>query len=254
MAQHNLAYHGGDMEGNSVRRLMEQGTEIFQEVATFVKGWLIMTTVDEGIEEDNILDEEIDSVCVAFGRILVLLDEIFSILMTPRGQVTAEVVAKLKSQLELARIKWNELNFSSTPKFHVLLNHAADQLEQMNGFADMGEDSIERNHQTREKDRHRHSRLRDKQQAKDSQARFQNIRTLDEIKKVQSQVQDHSRRNLKRAVPLRVERELVRSAKRIATRDGNSDLIQNETRAIMPTPRNRLKREYQMELEEQEED
>jgi hypothetical protein len=28
------SYHGGDMEGNSVHRLMGQGTEIFEEVAT----------------------------------------------------------------------------------------------------------------------------------------------------------------------------------------------------------------------------
>jgi hypothetical protein len=52
------------------------------------------------------------------------------------------------------------LNFSSIPKWHVLLSHAADQLEQMDGFADMGEDSIERNHQSREKDRHQNSHLR----------------------------------------------------------------------------------------------
>jgi hypothetical protein len=142
------------------------------------------------------------------------------------------------------------LNFSSTPKWHVLLNHAADQLEQMDGFADMGEDSIEQNYQSREKDRHRNSHLRDKQQAKDSQARYQNIRTLDEVKKIQSEVQEHSRRNLKRAVPLRVERESVRSAKRLAARAGNAELIENEMCAIMPTPGERVRQEYQEELEE----
>jgi hypothetical protein len=108
------------------------------------------------------------------------------------------------------------LNFSLTPKWYVLLNqHAADQLEQMNGFADMGEDSIEQNHQSREKDHHQNSHLRDKQQAKDLQARYHNIRTLDEVKKIQSQVQEHLRRNLKQAVPLRAEHELVRSVKRL---------------------------------------
>jgi hypothetical protein len=149
------SYHGGDMEGNSVRCLMRQGTEIFEEVATFVKGWLIITTVDDDdIEEGNISNDEVDSVCQAFARILVLLDEIFSMPMTPRGQVTAELMAKFRIWIELARLKWNKLNFSSTPKWHVLLNHATDQLEQMDGFADMGEDSIERNHQSQEKDCH----------------------------------------------------------------------------------------------------
>jgi hypothetical protein len=97
------------------------------------------------------------------------------------------------------------LNFSSTPKWHVLLNHATDQLEQMDGFADMGKDS----HQSQEKDCHQNSHLWDKQQAKDSHARYQNIRTLDEVKKIQAEVQEHSLRNLKRAVPLRVERKSV---------------------------------------------
>jgi hypothetical protein len=68
-----------------------------------VKGWLIILVVTtlEGdeIEEDNILEDEIDSMCQAFARILVLLDEIFLMLVrTPRQQVsTAELMAKLRS-------------------------------------------------------------------------------------------------------------------------------------------------------------
>jgi hypothetical protein len=50
--------------------------------------------------------------------------------------------------IELVQLKWNELNFSSTPKWHVLLNHAADQQEQTDGFADMGEYSIKGTHQS----------------------------------------------------------------------------------------------------------
>jgi hypothetical protein len=68
--------------------------------------------------------------------------------MTPRGQVTAELRAKFRIWIKLAQLQWNELNFSSTPKWHVLVNRAADQLEQMDGFADMGKASIEQNHQS----------------------------------------------------------------------------------------------------------
>jgi hypothetical protein len=72
-------------------------------------------------------------------------------------------MAKLRSPIKLARLNWNKLNLSSTPKWHVLLNHAADQLEQMNGFAGMmGEDSIAQNHQSQEKDSHQNSHLRHK--------------------------------------------------------------------------------------------
>jgi hypothetical protein len=100
------------------------------------------------MEEGNISDDEVDSMCQAFARILLLFDEIFSVLMTPRGWVTAELMAKLRIRIELARLKWNKLNFSSTPKWHVLLNHAADQLEQMDGFEDIGIDNIKQNHQS----------------------------------------------------------------------------------------------------------
>jgi hypothetical protein len=116
----------------------------------------------------NILDDEVDKVCQAFGRILVLLDEIFACMNTEGGGASNEVKMKLTNRLELAQVKRNELNFLSTPKWHVLLNHAANQLADMDGFTDMGEDCIEQNHQSRKKDRHQHSRLRNPQQAKNS--------------------------------------------------------------------------------------
>jgi hypothetical protein len=47
-----------------------------------------------------------------------------------------------------------------------------------------------------------------------------------------------------------VERESVQSRKRLTARDGNAELIENEKRAIMPTPRERARQEYQKELEE----
>jgi hypothetical protein len=67
---------------------------------------------------------------------------------------------------------------------------------------------------------------------------------------MQSEVQEHSRRNLKWTVPLRVERESVRSANWLAAQAGNVELIENETRVIMPTPREQVRQEYQKELEE----
>jgi hypothetical protein len=164
----------------------------------------------------------VDEVCQAFGRILVLLDEIFACMNTEREGVSNKVKTKLRNRLELARVKWNELNFSSAPKWHVLLNHAANQLADMNGFADMDEDCIERNHQSCEKDRHQHSRLRNPQQAKDSQARFQHIRMLEDVVGIQNKVRQHSKRNLKWAIPLGVEREEQRKAKRVATRRENA--------------------------------
>jgi NAD dependent epimerase/dehydratase family enzyme len=106
------------------------------------------------------------------------------------------VKMKLTNQLELARVKRNDLNFSSTPKWYILLNHAANQLADIDGFANMaGEDCIERNHQSREKERHRHSCLRNPQQAKNSQVRFQHIIMLDDVVRIQNKVREHSKWN-----------------------------------------------------------
>jgi lysyl-tRNA synthetase class I len=125
----------------------------------------------------------------------------------------------------------------------VLLNHAANQLADINAFADMGEDCIERNYQSREKDRHQHSHLRNPQQAKDSQARFQHIIMLDDVVGIQNKVRQHSKRNLKRAIPLGVEREEQRKAKQVVTRHENANFITNEPHLIMKTPKERTKQE-----------
>jgi hypothetical protein len=84
----------------------------------------------------------VDEVCQAFGRIMVLLDEIFARMNTEQGGVSNKVKTKLTNWLELAQVRWNELNFSSAPKWHVLLNQAANQLADIDGFADMGENCI----------------------------------------------------------------------------------------------------------------
>jgi hypothetical protein len=92
-------------------------------------------------------DEEIDAVCKDHGGLFVLLNAIFSLLNTPRGKVTEEVLEQLESRLSFILMEWNRLGLSFTQKFHVLLNHSLCQLRQMKGFHDMGEDRIETSHQ-----------------------------------------------------------------------------------------------------------
>jgi hypothetical protein len=169
---------------------MGRGTDIFGDVSTFIKGWLILGA-EKLDTKPIILNDEVDEVYQAFGRILVLLDEIFACMNTEQGGVSNEVKMKLTNWLEPAQVKWKGLNFSSTPKWHVLLNHATSQLADMNKFADMGKDCIKQNHQSHEKARHQHSCLRNPQQAKDSQAQFQHIRMLDDVAGIQNKVGQH---------------------------------------------------------------
>jgi hypothetical protein len=123
----------------------------------------------------------------------------------------------------------------------------------MDGFTDMSKDCIERNHQSQENDRHRHSRLRNPQQAKkNSQAWFQHIRMLDDVVGIQNKVREHLKWNLRRRIPLGAEREEQRKAKRVATRHDNANYITDEPRLITKTPKERTKEEYLQSLQEEE--
>jgi hypothetical protein len=70
-----------------------------------------------------------------------LLDGVFSILLTKRGEVPDEVLKTLNKRIELARQKWDEMGLSMTPKWHMLLNHAIYFLIRTGGgLIEMGED------------------------------------------------------------------------------------------------------------------
>jgi hypothetical protein len=94
-------------------------------------------------------DDEINAVCKDHTFIFVLLDTIFSLLNMPRGKVTDGVIEQLENRLHGILTEWHHLSLSFTPKFHVLLNYSICQLRWMEGFHDMGEDSIKRSHQYR---------------------------------------------------------------------------------------------------------
>jgi hypothetical protein len=60
--------------------------------------------------------EALAKTCLALGQMFQLLDGVFSLLLTKRGEVTNEVVETLKKQLELAQQKWDQMGLSMTPK------------------------------------------------------------------------------------------------------------------------------------------
>jgi hypothetical protein len=150
-------------------------------------------------EEKKTLDVNIPELvrhCEAHGTMFQLLDGIFSLLLTKRGMVTPAVLDALKKRLELARVKWAEMELSMTPKWHMLLNHYVQLLERTGGgLVELGEDRIERAHQWRERDRQRYSRLRCISRMASCKAKIQNLRLMAPIKKVQAEVIQSSKRN-----------------------------------------------------------
>jgi hypothetical protein len=185
------------------------------------------------------------------SRMFQLLDGVFSILLTKRGEVTDEVLKTLKERLELARQKWDEMGLSMTPKWHMLLNHAIEFLIRTGGgLIEMGEDRIERAHQLRERDRQRYSRLRNISKMKASQAKFQNLRLDPAIKLTQATVDEKSKRNLKRKVSLAEENlESARAARNETRQSVFEEVTMDEDRAPLTPPRVSKKRKLRSNIE-----
>ena len=118
---------------------MSKGVNVFTEITTYLNEKKLK----------NVISDEVNSICCSYGQLCSLIDSVFYTLHSKWGTVTEEKINTLKSDLDLVRIKWNEMNMNSTPKFHTLYEHVPDLLLDMNGFYDMGEDDIERWHQIR---------------------------------------------------------------------------------------------------------
>jgi hypothetical protein len=132
---------------------MKRGKEIFEKVREHIK-----KMADERENNLHVLEkldrQALTKTCLALGQMFPLLDGVFSLLLTKRGEVAYQVAETLKKQLELVRQKWDEIGLSMTVKWHMLLNHAIEFLIRTGGgLIKMGEDRIERAHQLRERDR-----------------------------------------------------------------------------------------------------
>jgi hypothetical protein len=80
-------FHGGDLVGEPIRILMKRGKEIFEKVGEHIK-----KMADE--RENNLpglekLDRQaLTKTCLALGQMFQLLNGVFSLLLTKRGEVT----------------------------------------------------------------------------------------------------------------------------------------------------------------------
>jgi hypothetical protein len=180
------SYHGGALNGNAIRRLMEhaEGIEI---------------GVKRKLDDLNIEGREAESeeLTKNFRVVLVLLDAIYSLLLTKYGMVKPDILEDLEEFLELLRRQWVKMKLPMTPKFHCLLRHALRQLEATGGgLGDLGENGIERSYQERLKDNRRMTGLRDFGRRTNSQAKMQFIRSMDAIKSLQQEVHEDSKRPL----------------------------------------------------------
>ena len=139
------AYHCGDVEGSSCRRLMENEVCVFNETRDYLAAELRNENIRNGLP--NLTIEEIVQFCNTYGKILVVCDYVLSASHAKKGVVAEELLTKAQYDLELFRIAWLKTVMSITHKLHLLLTRLVLQLRSENGIADMTESRIETHHQ-----------------------------------------------------------------------------------------------------------
>ena len=193
----------------------------------------------------NVTVEEIDEMCNGCGRLRVLIDSVFSTLHAKRGTITIDVINVLKSDLNLVRIKFIELNLSFTPKFHMLYEHAPKFLLELNGFYEMGEDAIERWHQIRMRHHARIRSLRSQALQKRNQSKHKFATTDDSICAIAQEVKTSSKRNRAlNTATLKERNESRKKAARLNYREGVKEEVKNEERVRILTPHEKAKEDY----------
>ncbi len=248
-------YHGGKMEGPAIRNLMKGGEELFSKIETYLKS-LDKRTEQNGQALFPPNDKEIHNKCHEIGRLASMLDSLFAMCLTKRGEVTDDLVAKLERDLLVTMKEWKRVGLSFTPKFHVLIDHAPEQLRMTGGFADMLEDAIERSHQRRSKNESRFSRMRNQVMAKQSQAKYENAGMIRSIASEMNRVQTRRKRNLsQQSQENKVERDESRKKARITRRESSfaSCRAQDQTQ-VVEKPLAKIKAGLKSQQEQREEE
>jgi hypothetical protein len=147
----SAAYHGGDLNGVSARRLMKHASSIFLEIERFLLGYE---------HEERCSDEYIKEVCSTYAYIFSSLDVITSMLRIKSGEAREEHYQLLDESLISLKKSWEAAFLSHTPKLHSLLSHASPQMRRFGGIGDILEDDVEKMHQIASRAEARVSRLK----------------------------------------------------------------------------------------------
>jgi hypothetical protein len=136
-------FHGRAMQGPACRSLMGKRDAIFAEIVRHV--------IDLAPESKN---EPDDNVTIAMldvhRRLLGHVDACISFLKSERFTVDKDGVEHEQAEAHRDRFVnlWRHLGISETPKFHLGYAHAVAMFKKTGGFAEMGEDAVERGHQS----------------------------------------------------------------------------------------------------------
>ena len=221
-------YHGGKMEGPSLRNLMKDADVIFDDICSYLKE----NYEQQETETVPVTGKEIETVCFSYARLAILLDGIISKSLTKRGDVTKELIQDLKKELFLLKNEFERMKMSKTPKYHMALDHLPEILEEIGGFVKLLEDELERGHQKLAKICQRLVRMRNDKLEKKSQARFENVGMMSPVKKVQENVSQNCKRKFKKETSIKEERDAKKKEERTVKREIAAASVNDQNKRI----------------------
>ncbi len=134
------AYHGGDLTGGSVKKLMQNACEIGHELEIFLHGVVI--------DKDQTSDDDWNKLADWLEKTMLCLesfDGLFSCLRsTPNNQKTAAgLVSDASDFLKAGLDYWRYLGLSIMPKVHLLEDHVLLKMVIENGLWNKDEEFVE---------------------------------------------------------------------------------------------------------------
>lgn len=137
------AFHGGSMQGNACKRLVEQIDDVMERLIP-----LCSECLNERRQiafANAISNEEMVTQLGKYRDLFIVLDESYSLLRTVAP--TEEELQRTEQVIKIEEKLWNEFDLSITPKVHMKFKHSAQQQRLWDGFGDKSDDTIEVFHQ-----------------------------------------------------------------------------------------------------------
>ena len=132
------AYHGGDLNGVHIRRLMHNAGEIMDVIEKYL--------VENKSKECKKTDLEIGKHCADMKLSLTLWDSAFSIIN--ETDPSAERCNEAQLRIDMAVAQFREMGMSITPKVHGMEDHVVDLMRHIpGGIAMVLEHWVEQHHQ-----------------------------------------------------------------------------------------------------------
>lgn len=170
------AYHGGDLNGVCVRRLMADCEEILEEIAKLLKAE----------SKGHVLNEDIDKICKDHALLLRRID--MAISGFRKQNPTEASIEKTERAIKASMALLRKLGLSVTPKAYVLEDHAIRQMRAFDGLWNKTEDFVERSHQDGARNDHRTQGLKHYQQRQEAQHKGAHRKSNQEVQRIKQEM------------------------------------------------------------------